>query len=43
MGRQDQRMDRPGVQQVPENSGEQGKNGENWLQNDMLCPNDPRG
>ena len=36
-------MDRPGVRQVPEGSGEQGKNGENWLQNHLWCPNDPRG
>ena len=28
MGRQHQGMDRPGVRQVPEGSGEQGKNGE---------------
>ena len=31
VGRQDQGMDRPGVCQVPEGSGEQGKNGGNWL------------
>ena len=36
-------MDRPAVRQVPEGSGEQGKNGENWLQNHLWCPNDPRG
>ena len=35
-------MDRPGVRQVPEGSGEQEKNGENWLRNHMWCPNDPR-
>ena len=43
VGRQHQGMDRPGVPQVPEGSGEQGKNGENWLQNHLWCPNDPRG
>ena len=36
-------IDRPGVRQVPEGSGEQGKNGDNWLQNHLWCPNDPRG
>ena len=29
--------------QVQEGSGEQGKNGENWLQNHLWCPNDPHG
>ena len=29
--------------QVPEGSGEQEKNGENWLQNHLWCPNDPGG
>ena len=43
VGRQHQGMDRPGVRQVPEGSGEQGKNGENWLQNHLWRPNDPRG
>ena len=43
MRRQYHGMDRPGVWQVPEGSGEQGKKGENWLQNYLLCPNDPRG
>ena len=33
VGRQHQGMDRPGVQQVPEGSREEGKNGENWLRN----------
>ena len=33
-------MDRPGVWQVPEGSGER-KNGENWLQNYLWCPSDP--
>ena len=42
VGRQHQGMDRPGGQQVPEGSGER-KNGENWLQNHLWCPNDPRG
>ena len=37
-----QGMDRPGVRQVPEGSGEQ-KTGENWLQNHLWCPNDPHG
>ena len=31
VGRQHQKMDRPGVGQVLEDSGEQGKNGGNWL------------
>ena len=31
VGRQHPGMDRPGVRHVPEGSGEQGKNGENWL------------
>ena len=31
-------MDRPGVRQVPEGSGEQRKNGGNWLQNYLWCP-----
>ena len=43
VGRQHQAMDRPGVRQVPEGSGEQGKNGENWLRNHQWCPNDPHG
>ena len=43
VGRQHQGMDRPGVRQVPEGSGEQGKSGENWLQNHLWYPNDPRG
>ena len=43
VGRQHQEMDRPGVRQVPEGSGEQEKNGENWLQNHLWCPNDPHG
>ena len=43
VGRQHQGMDRPGVCQVPEGSGEQGKNGGNWLQNYLWCPNNPRG
>ena len=41
--RQHQGMDRPGVRQVPEGSGEQGKNRGNWLLNHLWCPNDPRG
>ena len=35
VGRQHQGMDRPGVQQVPEGSGKQEKNGGNWLQNHL--------
>ena len=31
VGRQHQGMDGPGVRQVPEGSGEPGKNGGNWL------------
>ena len=41
-GRQ-QGVDRPGVWQVPEGSGEQGKNREHWLQDHLWCPNDPLG
>ena len=40
--RQHQGMDRPGVRQVPEGSGEQGKMG-NWLRNHLWCHNNPRG
>ena len=43
VGRQHQGMDRPGVRQVPKGSGEQEKNEENWLRNQLWCPNDPRG
>ena len=43
VGRQHQEMDRPGVRQVPEGSGEQGKMEKNWLRNYLWCPNDPRG
>ena len=39
--RQHQGMDKPEVRQVPEGSGEQGKM--EWLQNHLLCSNDPRG
>ena len=42
VGRQHQGMDRPGVQQVPEGSGEQGK----WrklVAKSSVMPNDPRG
>ena len=42
VGRLHQGMDRPGVRQIPEGSGEQGKDGENWLQNHLWCPNDPQ-
>ena len=41
--RQHQRMDWLGVRQVPEGSGEQEKNWENWLQNHLWCPSDPGG
>ena len=41
-GKTHQGMDRPGVRQVPEGSGEQGK-WNNWLRNHLWCPNDPRG
>ena len=40
VGRQHQKMDRPGVCQVPDSSG---KNGGNWSRNHLWCPNDPRG
>ena len=43
VGRQHQGMDRPGVRQVPEGSGEQGKYGGNWLRNHLWCPSDPHG
>ena len=43
VGRQHQGMDRPGVRQIPEGSGEQGLDGGNWLRNHLWCPNDPRG
>ena len=32
-----------GVRQAPEGSWRTGKNGENWLQNHLRCPNDPLG
>ena len=41
VGIQHQGMDRPGVHQVPEGSGEQGKMKKNWLQNHPCCPSDP--
>ena len=40
VGKQRQEIDRPGVHQLPEGSGEQKKGG-NWLWSDLLCPNDP--
>ena len=40
--RQHQGVDRPGVHQVPEGSGEQGKNGGNWLWNYLWCANNLR-
>ena len=44
VGRPHQGMDRPGVRQVPEGSGEQGgKKRGNWLRNRLLCPSDPHG
>ena len=43
VGRQHQGMRRPGVRQVPEGSGEQGRFAENGLQNHLWCPNNPRG
>ena len=42
VGRQHKGMDRPGIRQVPEGSGER-KNGENWLRNHLWCLNDLRG
>ena len=42
MGRQHQGMDRPGVRQVSEGQWRTGKNGENWLQYRLWCPNDLR-
>ena len=43
VGRQHQGLVKPGVRQVTEGSGEQGKNGENWLRNHLWCPNNRRG
>ena len=43
MGRQHQGMDRPGVRQVPEGSGEQWKMEKTGCKNHLWCPNDPRG
>ena len=42
VGRQHQGMDRPGVRQVPEGSGEQGKMEKTGCKI-IWCPNDPRG
>ena len=42
VGRQHQEMDRPGVRQVPEGNGEQGKMEKKWLQNHLWCPDNPR-
>ena len=43
VGRQHQGMDRPGVRQVPESSGEQGKVEKTGCKNHLWCTNDPRG
>ena len=46
MGRQYQGMDRPGVHQVPEGSGEYRKmeeTGYEVITSHLWCPNDPRG
>ena len=43
VGRQHQGMDRPGVCPSPRRQQKTGENGENWLQNYLWCPNDPRG
>ena len=43
VGRQHQGMDRPGVRQVPEGSGEQERMEKTWLRNHLWCPNNPRG
>ena len=40
--RQHNGMDRSGVRQAPEGSGNR-ENGGNWLRNYLWCPNDPRG
>ena len=42
MGRQHQGMDRPGVRQVPEGSGEQGKM-RKLVAKSSVVPHDPRG
>ena len=36
-------MDKPGVREVPEGSGEQGKMEKTGCKNLLWCPNDPRG
>ena len=43
VGRQQQGMDTPGVCQVPRGQWRTWKNGGNWLQNHLWCPNDPHG
>ena len=43
VGRQHHGMDRPGVRQVPEGSGEQRKKEEVGWENHLWCPNDPPG
>ena len=43
VGRPHQGMDRPRVRHVPEGSGEQGKNGGNWLRNHLWVLNNPSG
>ena len=43
VGRQHQGMDRPGVRQVPEGSGERGKMEETGYEIICGAPNDPRG
>ena len=42
VGRQHKGMDRPGVRQVPEGNGEQGKMEQTGCKI-MLCPSDPHG
>ena len=42
-GKVHQGMDRPGVHHVPKGSGEQRKNGRNWLWSHTWCPNEPHG
>ena len=41
VGRQHQGMDRPGLLEGPRGQWRTGKNGEDWLQNHLRCPNDP--
>ena len=43
VGKKHQGMDRPGVRQVPEGSGEQKKKRRELVMKSSVMPNDPRG